>query len=268
MPRGLTYFSRSQAETAKNDWLTKGYTARIEQIGTQEWRVIIGEGIRTPTPEEEQTAMGFMSPEEQEEEELRADIRKEQRREEIKRTGKEEETRVLEEKEPKAYSTWRKLYKKGIVKQPYDEWLREDPEKRRMDMELALGKQGKELEKKYKDTSEKLLGQAVGGFGNTVSTMGERTHVKAGMKGAIQGISIRQPGGIAEVQRPAIGSTGIGAERPAIAKVHKPDLNKIETQDGSLIMAEPTESPIKQKSLGSSLKMGTPYLKKRMNEPE
>lgn len=158
--RTLTSFTESQAETLAQDYRNQGLVARVKQVSANEWKVIISAGLAEPTErilntpgvilEEEEAELEkavrkrrfekevekrtALTPEE-EREEFEKDVAKQQRQEELKRKARQEETRKLARKAENSFETWNRLYRQGIVKESYEEWIRTDFKKRQLDIE-------------------------------------------------------------------------------------------------------------------------------------
>lgn len=138
---GLTYETKSQAETAVQDYRTEGKTAKYIVMPDGTYKVFITGG--EPTVKKRRTATSLVAG-------RRAQREAEKIVEKGEITALEKEYVAEGGASPK--ETWKELYRKKIVKMPYEAWLREEPEQRALDIakaqkEVGLARRLEQLQK-------------------------------------------------------------------------------------------------------------------------
>jgi hypothetical protein len=289
MPKGLTYPTRDQAETVAGDYITSGLVSKIKQLPSGEWQVLIEPGLRQPTTEEIKRTAGILTVEEEEEEEINKGIRSKRiaqriekktrlsSEEEINKALKEAERKLAVkkalEKTPEAVEEAFLIKRKQVLEKTIEERkargrtpgiivpIYDKQTNKIINYKLETDLSGEQLEKRARELTSKVIDTPLqaGKFVDTMLRKSVGDSRNLNWQSTIQGHGVNNPGSISNMQRPKIGTTGaVGIEKPAIAKVSKPDLDSVKIQTEGTVKAEPKA---KEKSIYS----GTPYLKDKVD---
>jgi hypothetical protein len=288
MSKGLTYTSQSAAEQQAKDYRIQGLIADVKQVGPMEWKVFLKEGLREPSIDEIIKTQGVLTPEESEEELVNKGIQQKRINQQIEKATRQTEkqevnTAIREAKRKLAVKTAlektpeesQKAFidrkKKNLEETITDRTKRGrtpgtlvpiyDPETNRIiDYRLDTGNGGAELEKKFRNDIKKVGDVPLEILKSSESVMQNATsgqNIKFSRN--VPGKQLGNPGGISNMARPKIGTVGaVGIEKPAIAKVSKPNMDIIKIQTEGTVKAEPENN-------GKSIYSGTPYLKNNPN---
>ncbi len=273
MSTGLTYTTKSQAETVAKDYNKQGFQTKIVPMPPGKWKVIkleVEEGIRKARVERgvATAVKEEFELEDKQKEAVRELIseQKEYRRAEQKRETekklKKAELSGYEKEYPNARKEWLKLYKQGLTEKGYEEWIKtrvENPEQSRIE-------QKKEWSEKHGFPTttfeqrvvqgkpwEKPVTGIASGSSELIEHTGQQIHVKGGMK------QIARDTARTEGLHPRIGEKGaIGTVSPAIASVKEPNFDEANVNI-------PTGSPLKRQPDVSKL-MWKPSMRREREE--
>jgi len=221
---GLTYETRSQAETAMGDFHTQGYLAKIVRTPEGKFKVLITSGLK-PSPEEELGELELEVTEPTEEEKEEEMFEKEERREarrEAKHLPKEIQKRKLEarrkELEREMAKRERMKLEKGTIVEVRDPNTYEVIDYKLVTRDIAQ-RAAETVSKKVPEGLSKLPTAATGFAEGIVSHTARQMDVKKGMKASIPGQAPMPRAVIAWLPEKDEGYVGV--RRPAIGKIGK-----------------------------------------------
>lgn len=220
---GLTYDTKSQAETAVQDYKNQGLPAKVIRTNDGRYRVLLVSGGAVEEPEVEAELGGEAFGEEE------AEFAKEQRAEKRRATSpKEIERRRLEAKKHQLERTNAKRGRLGMEKGTVVEVR--DPETYEI-VDYKLEVRG--IEQKAAETISRKVPEAISELpqtgaqfaGGIVAHTSRQMNVRKGMKTSIPGQ--RPTPGAVIAWLPEKDEGYIGAKRPAIGKLETVDLSKV-----------------------------------------
>jgi len=220
---GLTYETRSQADTAVEDYRNQGLLAKAIRTREGKWRVLL---VISSTPEVEKELGETKLEEKGEKREFEKEERKEAWRE-ARYLPKEIKKRKLEAKHKQLERENGRRVRLGMEKGTILE-VRNPETYEVIDYKLVLrGIEQKAVEtisKKIPEEISKLPATATGFTGGVVASTSRQINVRRGMKASIPGQAPTPRAVIAALPTRDIGA--IGVARPAIGKIGKPGVEE------------------------------------------
>jgi signal recognition particle GTPase len=220
MAEGLTYETKSQAETAVEDYKNQGLNAKVIRTTDGRYRVLLITGMPT-----EPELVGDALELEKEEREFEAEERKERRR---ATSPREIARRKLEAKKHQLERTNAKLERLGMEKGTIVE-VRDPETYEVIDYKLErrdIGQRAAEtISRKVPEAISELPQTGTQATGSLIAHTSRQINVKKGMRASIPGQAPEPKAVIAWL--PEKTDEYIGAKRARISKIGTPDPRKI-----------------------------------------